>query len=1342
MLQAVGQAGPWLGVASLWFWAGSAVPAALALAAAAVLVALSRRYPGHDRWRLGAIVIVLVGILVGFVAERQIGRIVDDWDLYWTTRVDEIGELLSGELDRRQAQGEAAADALIAAWSANPSAVDGRTVADLRQRFGSSALALYEPSGDSMLLVAWDGTHRGKVPESVQRGDRRQEYRDLPLFGYLYLSTRHEDGSVAVAAYLLRAALPEALGADMRDLATRFYAESGERIRVTEEDPGLADAVWDLALDDEDRLLSVVLERPGRDERVALLRFRWSVAVAVLAGLAWILLAIGGPLGAGEALAASLAAVAAAAWVPLGAGSGALLDTTLFALPGPFDASVGRLALVATSLLVVAAVVPRGRRRLRWWVAGLLVGLTAPPVVLVLRLAQRPDLLAGGRPEWIALELACAALLTLAVGSCFARVAGSTSSRSWTTAGAVLAVIMAGVAGAIAANVGPVPLWWTALWAVPVGFAARGLGSWRGWQRAVVGWGVATLIGSTIAIPVIWGDGIEARLAAGERRLERLAAVEDVDVEDRLVDFARVADSLDAAEVEDVSILYQSWRLSGLADLGHPVWLQIELRDGTPGEGLRVGVADDEPGPYQEVLAQGRAAGGVRLVQLNEDDARYILTATLRGDRMLVAVAPPFPVGSRRSGLGPLLRGARASDAEALSVMALPSGQQEPEPGVTRSRIAEGWQLDQGIRFSNGPAYRARYTVTLPGLPLAIARGALLAVLNILVCLAFWALGSALLGLGREGLGLKSLVISFRARVTLALFGFFALANALFGTVAYRTLAQASHRSAQVIAERVVDDAADWYRALGGQMERLASQVGAELLEYRHGELREGSLDELVELGLYEGWMPWDVQRRLDTFEVQQDFRESEVGRWAYVTAYRRLPDGDVLAAQVPLEEGTSALQTTDLIELLAFVVLLGAALSLALAMIAGRALTRPILALQIASESVGSGDLGMRLPDHRMDEFGAVFRAFNRMVGRVRRARRQLVRTSRRTQLIMDEAAVGMVALDPAGRVTLVNPRASELLGSEVTVGSPLPDAGPLGEALRRWLAEFFAGTADEANSDFQVDERRVRVRVRRLESSGTQRGVVVALDDVTDELRAERVLAWGEMARQVAHEVKNPLTPIKLSIQHVRRAWDDGHPDFERILIRNADAMLSEIDRLAEIAQSFSRFGAPAGQEVPLAPVVLSDVVDEVMVLYGGSAAPMSFEQDVDRGLPPVVARTTELKEVLVNLLENSRLAGEDGTTVTIAGRLAPDGASVLLQVIDDGAGIPEHVLPRIFEPQFSTRSKGAGLGLAIVQRVVRAWGGGVEVQSEVGKGTTVTVSLRVWDGADALDGTTVPR
>src|SRR5690606_34663147 len=448
-----------------------------------------------------------------------------------------------------------------------------------------------------------------------------------------------------------------------------------------------------------------------------------------------------------------------------------------------------------------------------------------------------------------------------------------------------------------------------------------------------------------------------------------------------------------------------------------------------------------------------------------------------------------------------------------MAFIPLLPGDPRDEEALHWVRDGNSWRAEVGLQFANDRAYHAHYTVALPGPLQAVARATLLQVLDFTAVALFWLLGRTLLReVVRPRPRLKGTAISFRARVTWALFGFFALANALFGTVAYRTVAQASHRSAQVIAERVVDDAAGWYRALGRGIERLSRQVGADLLEYREGALVEGSVPELVELGLYEGWTPYPVYQAIDGLEGLKRFTETRIGRWEYVTAFRRLPDGATLAAQVPLQAGTAAIQSTDLIELLTFVILLGGALSLGLAMLASRALTRPIQALQIASERVGSGNLDLRLPDDRADEFGSVFRAFNRMVRRVRRARRQLVRTSRRTQLIMDEAAVGMMAVDPAGRITLVNPRARELLGTAVTVGEPLGSDGLFGGELASWLQDYLRQNVERADLELMDEDRRLRVRARRLGEGQARKGAVVALDDVTDELRAERVLAWGE--------------------------------------------------------------------------------------------------------------------------------------------------------------------------------------------------------------------------------------
>jgi nitrogen fixation/metabolism regulation signal transduction histidine kinase len=221
--------------------------------------------------------------------------------------------------------------------------------------------------------------------------------------------------------------------------------------------------------------------------------------------------------------------------------------------------------------------------------------------------------------------------------------------------------------------------------------------------------------------------------------------------------------------------------------------------------------------------------------------------------------------------------------------------------------------------------------------------------------------------------------------------------------------------------------------------------------------------------------------------------------------------------------------------------------------------------------------------------------------------------------------------------------------------------------------------------------------------------------------------------MARQVAHEVKNPLTPIKLSVQHIRKAWKDQKGEFEAVLERNVGAILKEIDRLAEIASGFSRFGAPSeAGNVPLEAVDVGAVARDVLTLYrGGEGGPIEFAAEIPEDLPRISARETELKEVLSNLLENARAAIEGKGSVIIEAVSVP--TAVEIRVRDDGAGIPVDLLGRIFEPQFSTRSTGTGLGLAIVRKLVESWEGTVTAEADRGQGTVIRLQLRPWEDAE---------
>ncbi len=288
--------------------------------------------------------------------------------------------------------------------------------------------------------------------------------------------------------------------------------------------------------------------------------------------------------------------------------------------------------------------------------------------------------------------------------------------------------------------------------------------------------------------------------------------------------------------------------------------------------------------------------------------------------------------------------------------------------------------------------------------------------------------------------------------------------------------------------------------------------------------------------------------------------------------------------------------------------------------------------------------------------------------------------------------------------------------LALSVAVGRAL--ARPMGR-LQRAAAAVGRGrlrvrlpehTRDEFGQLFASFNR----MVRRLQRARAQ------------ELRTARVLAWGEMARQVAHEIKNPLTPIKLSVQHLRRAHADGRADFGDILERSVDQILIEIDRLTEIARAFSRYGAPGESAGPLEAVSVEAVAHEALTLYRTGDPQLRYDDDIEATLPAVLARSGELKEVILNLLENARNATPAGGRIAVVAHR--QNGAVELCVQDNGIGIPPDLLNRVFEPHFSTRTTGTGLGLPIVRRLVESWGGAVTAESEAGRGTTIRVRLQI--------------
>jgi nitrogen fixation/metabolism regulation signal transduction histidine kinase len=331
--------------------------------------------------------------------------------------------------------------------------------------------------------------------------------------------------------------------------------------------------------------------------------------------------------------------------------------------------------------------------------------------------------------------------------------------------------------------------------------------------------------------------------------------------------------------------------------------------------------------------------------------------------------------------------------------------------------------------------------------------------------------------------------------------------------------------------------------------------------------------------------------------------------------------------------------------------------------------------------------------------------------------SRAELIEAQRRTNAVLRTVASGVVAVDESGRVILANPTAAAMLGAVPVPGEAVTHVAPPAIASR--VAGFLRSTHDGDNFETEREGRTLRGQLTRL----TRGGAVLTLDDVTELARAQRVLAWGEMARQIAHEIKNPLTPIRLGVQHLRRAY--GRPDFDQVLEQNVSRILTEIDRLDEIARAFSRYGGAPAERTPAEPTDVVAIVQDVVTLERLGEGSVTWTCRVEGDVPHALARADELREVLLNLFENARLAGAQSVDAALCRE--PGGAErVLVDVTDDGSGIAPDALPRIFEPHFSTRTSGSGLGLAITRRLVESWGGEVTITATSERGTTVRVAL----------------
>jgi two-component system nitrogen regulation sensor histidine kinase NtrY len=411
------------------------------------------------------------------------------------------------------------------------------------------------------------------------------------------------------------------------------------------------------------------------------------------------------------------------------------------------------------------------------------------------------------------------------------------------------------------------------------------------------------------------------------------------------------------------------------------------------------------------------------------------------------------------------------------------------------------------------------------------------------------------------------------------------------------------------------------------------------------------------------------------------------------------------------------------------------------------RRITTPLRLVADGAERIAAGERGIRVDfPAGNDEFAALMTSFNRMSERIARSEeevehtragltrknRELEERRRLMETVLETVGTGVLVVDAEGTITAVNAAVLRMLELEGDVaGRRLEDVarGPGRDDVVGLVQRQLAGRGTRQEREVTVPargrDRHLAATVVPLPgTAGSPPGAVLVLDDLTPLMRAQKVAAWGEVARKLAHEIKNPLTPIQLSAQRVRKAWVKQAPEFEKVLSEGTHAIENEVDALKNLVDEFAQFARlPAAN---LAPGSLHDVIDETLSLYDGLFAGVRLTRQLAPDLPVVRLDADQMKRVLINLVDNAIAATDSRGTVTISTEFDRAHGRVRLGVADDGPGIPPGDREKLFVPNFSTKRRGSGLGLAIVSRIVQEHHGSIHVEENRPQGARFVVEL----------------
>uniref|UniRef100_UPI0035B019BA sensor histidine kinase n=1 Tax=Hylemonella sp. TaxID=2066020 RepID=UPI0035B019BA len=449
------------------------------------------------------------------------------------------------------------------------------------------------------------------------------------------------------------------------------------------------------------------------------------------------------------------------------------------------------------------------------------------------------------------------------------------------------------------------------------------------------------------------------------------------------------------------------------------------------------------------------------------------------------------------------------------------------------------------------------------------------------------------------------------------------------------------------------------------------------------------------------------------------------------------------------------------------FLAVFGAVL---LAVILGNQITRPLLLLAEGVRQVAAGDLTPKAALQGRDELGGLTRSFADMTQQLADARRavevsmeQVNAARENLQTILDNLTAGVMVLDANGVIQSVNPGATRILRVPMAAweGRRLADIEGLEDfarsvkqqfdrfveeraehALDHWQQSFELGPPSGSPAADSADGRGTLTLVARgAELPG--KAWLLVFDDISEIVSAQRAQAWGEVARRLAHEIKNPLTPIQLSAERLERKLAGKVQEAEQVVVtKSVKTIVDQVDAMKRLVNEFRDYARLPAAE--LHALDLNALVSEVLQLYGGSTARIPVVKDLDARCPPVMGDAQQLRQVLHNLVQNAQDAtestGRSGPEfpVTVRTQWVEASGRVRLSVLDWGTGFPEAILKRAFEPYVTTKPKGTGLGLAVVKKIADEHGARIDLANRLAEdqvvGAQVSLSFAVEKPAPA--------